>query len=54
MRLLRAFLSRGSEIIVAKGQLVQLLGVFQHLIASRANDGYGFELLEALVEFIPM
>lgn len=53
VRLLRAFLSRGSAQIVKNGQVSPLLGVFQHLISSRANDVYGFELLEALIEFIP-
>lgn len=54
VRLLRAFLSRGARQIVEKGQLTPLLGVFQHLIASRVNDTYGFELLESLIEFVPM
>ncbi len=54
VRLLRAFLSRGAASIVANNQLTPMLGVFQHLIQSRTNDLYGFELLEALFEFIPL
>jgi exportin-2 (importin alpha re-exporter) len=54
VRLLRAFLSRGAQAIVDANQLPPMLGVFQHLIASKANDTYGFELLEALFEFIPL
>jgi exportin-2 (importin alpha re-exporter) len=54
VRLLRAFLSRGGEQIVAAGQVTPMLGIFQHLIQSKANDQYGFELLEALVESLPV
>ncbi|CAN6631189.1 importin alpha re-exporter [Trichomonascus vanleenenianus] len=45
--LLQAILVHGgSSAIVATGNLVPLLGVFQKLIASRVNDGYGLDLLE--------
>lgn len=54
VRLLRAFLSRGAEGIVAANQVQSMLGIFQHLVSSKANDQYGFELLEAIVEHVPM
>ncbi|GAA6014609.1 hypothetical protein JCM11491_000169 [Sporobolomyces phaffii] len=54
VRLLRAFLTRGASQIVAAGQVTPMLGIFQHLIQSKANDQYGFELLEALLECIPL
>ncbi|GAA5824131.1 hypothetical protein JCM5353_006154 [Sporobolomyces roseus] len=54
VRLLRAFLTRGANQIVAAGQVTPMLGIFQHLIQSKANDQYGFELLEALLECIPL
>lgn len=54
VRLLRAFLSRGAVAIVEANQLPPMLGVFQHLIASKANDSFGFELLEALFEYVPL
>ncbi|GAA5958061.1 hypothetical protein JCM21900_003574 [Sporobolomyces salmonicolor] len=54
VRLLRAFLSRGAQQIAEAGQITPMLGIFQHLIQSKANDQYGFELLEALLEFIPL
>lgn len=54
VRLLRAFLSRGAQDIVAANQLAPMFGVFQHLIASKANDAYGFELLEAIIEYVPL
>ncbi|GAA5874339.1 hypothetical protein JCM16303_005817 [Sporobolomyces ruberrimus] len=54
VRLLRAFLTRGANQIVAAGQVTPMLGIFQHLIQSKANDQYGFELLEALLECVPL
>ncbi|GAA6061481.1 hypothetical protein JCM10212_002560 [Sporobolomyces blumeae] len=54
VRLLRAFLTRGATQIVAAGQVTPMLGIFQHLIQSKANDQYGFELLEALLESVPL
>lgn len=36
------------------GQVGPLLGVFQHLVGSKANDAFGFELLEAMFEFLPL
>lgn len=54
VRLLRAFLSRGAAAIVAANQLPAMLGIFDYLIKSKVNDTYGFELLEALLEFVPM
>lgn len=54
VRLLRAFLSRGAQEIVAANQLPPMLGVFQHLVASKVNDTYGFELLEAIFEYVPL
>lgn len=54
VRLLRAFMERGSAEIVRDGKVAGLLGVFQHLIKSKANDSFGFELLESLIEFIPL
>ncbi|BGP16685.1 hypothetical protein JCM10213_000398 [Rhodosporidiobolus nylandii] len=54
VRLLRAFLGRGAQQIVDAGQVTPMLGIFQHLIQSKANDQHGFELLEALVENLPV
>jgi exportin-2 (importin alpha re-exporter) len=54
VRLLRAFMERGAAEIVRDGRVAGLLGVFQHLIKSKANDVFGFELLESLIEFIPL
>jgi hypothetical protein len=36
------------------GHLPALLGVFQKLVASKANDGYGFALLRGLLAHLPL
>lgn len=53
VRLWKALLMRGASTIVANGQLQGLLGVFQKLIQSKMNDIHGFDLVQALFEFIP-
>ncbi|TIB17584.1 hypothetical protein E3P92_01009 [Wallemia ichthyophaga] len=53
VRLLKAFLLRVSEDIVANNQISNILGVFQKLIGSKVQDVYGFELLEGLIENVP-
>lgn len=52
-KLLQAFVKRGAAEVVATDKLMPLLGVFQKLIASRANDHEGFYLLSSMVEHIP-
>jgi len=54
IRLLKAYLTKGAQIVVTGDRLVGLLGVFQKLNASRKLDHYGFELLTTVVEYIPM
>ncbi|XP_053981476.1 exportin-2 isoform X2 [Hylaeus anthracinus] len=49
-RLLRAFISHGAHHIVALEKTSGLLGVFQKLIASKANDHEGFLLLQSIIE----
>lgn len=53
-RLLVAYLSKAGPDIAAAGHLVPMLGVFKKLIASRANDQYGFQLMSAIVEYLPL
>ncbi|CAD7065516.1 unnamed protein product [Tilletia caries] len=54
VRLLRAFIAQGSAGIVAGNQLQALLGIYQRLITSRVNDLFGFELITALCEHVPI
>lgn len=53
VRLLKAFLTKDAARIVANGQLQAMLGVYQRLISSRLNDGFGFELLETIFGSVP-
>ncbi|XP_072017606.1 exportin-2-like [Amphiura filiformis] len=50
VRLLQAFVEKGSAQIVASDKVTPLLGVFQKLIASKANDHHGFYLIQTVVE----
>ncbi|KAL7519691.1 hypothetical protein ACHAWX_004448 [Stephanocyclus meneghinianus] len=52
-RLLVAYLSKGSAEIVQHKLLLGILGVFQKLIASKANESYAFDILRAVVLFVP-
>eukprot|EP00566_Odontella_aurita_P003278 CAMPEP_0113547256 /NCGR_PEP_ID=MMETSP0015_2-20120614/12254_1 /TAXON_ID=2838 /ORGANISM="Odontella" /LENGTH=984 /DNA_ID=CAMNT_0000447789 /DNA_START=9 /DNA_END=2963 /DNA_ORIENTATION=+ /assembly_acc=CAM_ASM_000160 len=53
-RLVRAYLGKGAAEIVGQGHLVGILGVFQKLISSRANETSAFELLGSIVAYIPV
>ena len=54
VKLLKAFLARDAQAMVAAGQVNQVLGVVQQrLIPSKANDGWGFELLQAVAMNVP-
>ena len=50
VRLLQAFIVKGSDKIAESDKLTNLLGVFQKLVASKANDHQGFYLLNTMVE----
>ncbi|KAI0329277.1 Cse1-domain-containing protein [Cubamyces sp. BRFM 1775] len=54
VKLLKAFLARDAPAMVAQGQITQVLGVVQQrLIPSKLNDGWGFELLQSIVQYAP-
>lgn len=50
-RLLQAFVSHGANHIIAHDKTSGLLGVFQKLIASKANDHEGFLLMQSIIEY---
>jgi exportin-2 (importin alpha re-exporter) len=55
VKLLRAFLEKDSKQIVSTGQLTAVLAVVQQrLIPSKMNDTWGFELLQGVIQNIPM
>uniref|UniRef100_A0A672IRX6 Exportin-2 n=1 Tax=Salarias fasciatus TaxID=181472 RepID=A0A672IRX6_SALFA len=55
VRLLQAYLEKGGATIAASAEdkIPGLLGVFQKLIASKANDHQGFYLINSIVEHMP-
>lgn len=50
VRLLQAFIERGASQILAADRLMGLLGVFQKLIASKANDHEGFYIVQSILQ----
>ena len=54
VRLLQAYLTHGANEILNANQLPAFLGIFQKLIASRANDQYGFDLLVSIFSHVPI
>lgn len=53
VKLLKAFLARDSQQMVASGQIASVLGILQQrLIPSKVNDVWGFELLQSVVQHV--
>jgi exportin-2 (importin alpha re-exporter) len=52
-RLLSAMISRDAQRIVADKQVEPILGIFQKLVVTKAHETYAFELIEAVVGFLP-
>lgn len=50
VRLLQAYIEKGSKVIIQEKKEMGLLGVFQKLIASKSNDHEGFYLMGSMVE----
>ncbi|KAH8112452.1 Cse1-domain-containing protein [Phellopilus nigrolimitatus] len=54
VRLLKAFLRRDGAQLASTGQFTSVLAVVQQkLIPSKVNDTWGFELLQAVLQYIP-
>ena len=54
LRLVEAYLGACPSFLLSQGQLLPILGVFQKLISSKANDHHGFHLLCAIIECVPL
>ncbi|KAG0368835.1 importin-alpha export receptor [Gamsiella multidivaricata] len=54
VKLLQAYLQKGSSWIIANNHLEPLLGVFQKLASSKINDHHAFELLQTMIVYVPM
>lgn len=52
-RLLQAYVSHGSHLIIQQDKVNGLLGVFQKLIASKSNDHEGFLLMQTIIQHFP-
>jgi exportin-2 (importin alpha re-exporter) len=52
-RLLCAYMGNSGEEIAKMGHLDAVLGIFQKLISSRANEAYGFDLLSSILLHVP-
>lgn len=53
VRLFQVFLAVGSQSFVSNNQVVNLMGIYQRLITSRALDTHGFDLLLAIFRHVP-
>ena len=53
-RLIRAYLKQAAPYVVSNNQLTPVLGIFQKLNTSRATEGSAFDLLSALLQYIPI
>lgn len=53
IRLLCAFIKQGAVQIIAMEKLNAILGIFQKMLASKANDHEGFYLLQNLLAYYP-
>jgi CAS/CSE protein, C-terminus len=55
VKLLKAFLARDAKQMIAAGQVAAVLGIIQQrLIPSKINDVWGMELLQAVMQNIPV
>ncbi len=52
-RLLSAMVARDARHIVESKQVEPILGIFQKLVTTKAHETYSFELIEAVVMYIP-
>lgn len=52
--LIQVYLKKGMAMIVERGHLEGILGVFQKLLASKATEGHAFSILSAVVEHAPL
>ncbi|KAJ5070245.1 exportin-2 [Anaeramoeba ignava] len=53
-RFIQSFLSKASQVILEKQQLEAVLGIFQKLIASRANEVEAFNILNSIIKNIDL
>ena len=53
VRVLSATIPRAAQEMVKNNQLEGILGIFQKLVSTKVFEGYGFDLLEAVIQTFP-
>lgn len=53
VRLVSSIITRGAQYIIENNHVEPILGIFQKLLSTKANESYGFDLLESVVASIP-
>ena len=53
VRLLSAIIPRGAQFISSNNQIEPILGLFQKLLSTKANESHGFDLLESVIGSFP-
>lgn len=53
VRLLSSIIPRGSQYIIEHNQIEPILGIFQKLVSTKANESFAFDLLETCVASFP-
>lgn len=54
VRFLSAVIPRGVSDMVAERQIEPILGIFQKLVSTKANESHAFDLLETVVGSFPV
>ncbi len=54
VRLLSSVIARGASDIASNHQVEPILGIFQKLLSSKANESHAFDLLESIVADFPV
>lgn len=53
VRVLSATIPRATQDMIKNNQLEGILGIFQKLVSTKVFEGYGFDLLEAVIQTFP-
>ncbi|KAI9772860.1 MAG: importin-alpha export receptor [Geoglossum simile] len=54
VKLVTSIIPRGTSEMARDGQVEPVLGVFQKLVSTKANESYGFDILESVIAHFPV
>jgi exportin-2 (importin alpha re-exporter) len=54
VKLVTSIIPRGASEMARDGQVEPVLGVFQKLVSTKANESYGFDILESVIAHFPV